>query len=437
MSWRRDHANCNSIIINGGSLIDGLNINCQYGCSAPIGSLNYFCTEFSSNDNWSFGSNVITYDLFNAHSGDIITIGGSFSGWITPFAGSNVSTTFNLMPRDDTGEINSSPHAVSLPLRLQSGCPHTIPMAVSDPDGDVVRCRWAVGKECDSVCNAIPGAVLNSDTCTITYWANRGTGYKAVAVMVEDFIPGSSQPLSSVAFQFLVLVVSSSRSCNQKPKFIVPTPSSGSRIIILPGGKFTTELRADSGYYSLSITEIQIAGPIGLKKGGLQRIGSTNDYYVIITWLPHINQTDMTHHFCFIAINSAGVGSDQSCILLESSSFYLMPYAEKISVFLHNVIFLIRSNTTVNHFHLEACISNITFLEYDSDIAVYSIRSSSSEVTFDNSTQMTIRPNYMFTDGTTYYIKFGFNCTLYQQIDKTLWTFEVTGKLLCARTVSW
>jgi hypothetical protein len=30
-----------------------------------------------------------------------------------------------------------------------------------DPDGDLVKCRWARGKECASVCKAVPVADLD------------------------------------------------------------------------------------------------------------------------------------------------------------------------------------------------------------------------------------------------------------------------------------
>ena len=35
-----------------------------------------------------------------------------------------------------------------------------------DPDGDIVRCRWAdsVRSECGGVCNALPNCILNPDT---------------------------------------------------------------------------------------------------------------------------------------------------------------------------------------------------------------------------------------------------------------------------------
>jgi len=385
-------------------------------------------------DNWSLGSRSFTYD-FSTFSHNFITIGTASSGWISPFGSWNVSTTFNLIQRSETGQINSSPHVLSLPLRLQSGCYHTIALAVNDPDGDVVRCRWAVGKECASVCNAIPGAVLNSTTCTITYQANKGTGYKAVAVMVEDFIPGSLQPLSSVAFQFLVLVVSSSQSCSRQPKFIAPTPSSGSCMSISPGGTFSVQLRAYSGYSGASITEIQIASPIGVTKSSLSRITNTH-YYVIIQWTPQSSQQKMLHHLCFVAINSDGISSDQSCINIgvgfEISPPHPIPWVNKILVHLTDVNLPISFDTAILR---SQNTTFIIFFEQSSDVEVYRIKASSSELNFDKPKQMTINPNYTFTDGGIYYISIEMGvvyskheCTVNNATaDKTSWVFEITG----------
>ena len=38
-----------------------------------------------------------------------------------------------------------------------------ISILVGDPDGDIVRCRWANGSlgECGGVCNGFPNAMLN------------------------------------------------------------------------------------------------------------------------------------------------------------------------------------------------------------------------------------------------------------------------------------
>ena len=214
---------CNTTAIEYSYLLDGSDsIDCLYGCSGTITRMSYLCTCFSAEDNWSFGENQLTHvfnytndDNYTTNNNDRITIGSIGGFWSYEVNGTwNISTTFSLATRDDTGEINSSPRAATTPLlRLQEGCEHIIPLSVSDPDNDTIRCRWAVNKECGGICNKFPGAYLDPDSCTIKYYANYGTGIKAVAVMIEDYAPGSSHPLSSVALQFLVLVFSSTQPC--------------------------------------------------------------------------------------------------------------------------------------------------------------------------------------------------------------------------------
>ena len=45
--------------------------------------------------------------------------------------------------------------------RLQFLCYHELKLPMYDPDGDQVKCRWAVGRECDSVCHALPSVSLD------------------------------------------------------------------------------------------------------------------------------------------------------------------------------------------------------------------------------------------------------------------------------------
>ena len=437
-AWERDEPThggyCDANKVRDGVLLGANHLKCQYGCSETISSLQYICTEFSISDDWSFGSRVMSYD-FSAASDSFVTIGFASNDWLG-FSHWNVSTTFQLTPRSDNGQINSSPRAITIPiLRLQSGCHYTIPITVSDPDGDIVRCRWAVGDECKSVCNAIPGAVLSSATCTITYHANNGTGYKAVAVMLEDFVSGSSLPLSSVALQFLVLVVSSSQPCSHKPKFILPTPSSGSCVPIPPGGTYTTQLRAYSGYSGASISKIQIASSIGVKRGSLTRITSTRNYYVNIQWTPQSSQQKLIHHFCFVAINSDGISSEQTCIYIHTGGLIPqpIPWVNKLLVHLTDAKFPITFDIEIQHSPSSAFI---TFVEQSSDLEVYRINSSSSELSFRKPRQLTIKPNHVFTDATIYYIKIEkeivnskYGCTGNSaKLDKTSWIFEITGK---------
>ena len=221
ISWRRSNPEhyCNSTQVVNSQVINGHHkIECLYGCSRIIISpISYVCTYFSAEDDWTFGEYHKTYTFNSVSDENTITIGTARYNWIREVGDGpwNVSTTFSLTKRNDTGRINSSPRVLPTPpLRLQQGCTYTIPLPVSDPDNDTVQCRWAVGSECISVCNQFTGAVLDSDMCTITYTANNGTGIKAVAIMIEDYAPGSPhRPLSSVALQFLVLVYSSSQSC--------------------------------------------------------------------------------------------------------------------------------------------------------------------------------------------------------------------------------
>ena len=411
-------------------------MSCQYGCSGIIRALSYTCTDFSPDENWQYGGDSFSY-VFPATVNNIVTIGFTGAAWIIGGRW-NVSTTFSLTTRTDISQMNSSPRALSGPVvLLQAGCTHTIPLAVSDPDNDIIRCRWAVGTECGGVCSRFPGAQLNSTSCTITYTANRGTGYNAVALMIEDFIPGSSQPMSNVALQFLVLVVSSTIPCSQQPEFIDPTPSQGSCISIAAEGTFTTQLIATSHRSSVSITEIQTVSPIGTFKGSLDHIQGTYNYYVNITWSPTASQQNQVHLFCYTAVNSVGAASAQTCIQLLAGYLPPTPYPGSAIpnhqlVYPFNATFLITFDKDIQR---PSQTAYITFYEFVSEAEVYRIdASSSSEITFSSPTEMTMKPNYVFTEKTIYYIVFNEGivqgtegCGLKNEavVNKTFWNFEV------------
>ena len=221
ISWRqRSEHQCNNNHVTNKHLFKGEDtFKCQYGCSGNIISpISYVCTYFSAEDDWTFGENTMTYNFNHVSDENTVTIGTTHSAWISDVGGSswNISTTFSLVTRADISKINSSPEVLPTPpLRLQQGCSYTIPLVITDPDNDTVRCRWAVGDECSSICYKFPGAILDSNTCTISYTANDGTGIRAVAIMIEDYAPGSlHHPLSSVALQFLVLIYYSSQPCS-------------------------------------------------------------------------------------------------------------------------------------------------------------------------------------------------------------------------------
>ena len=434
ISWRRDFGGgiCNT----NGDYIPGLgSMACHYGCSGSIRTLSYTCTDFSVTENWQYGGDSFSY-IFPATAENKFTIG--FTGCCWTIAGSwNISTTFSLATRSDTGQINSSPRALTAPvIRLQQGCNHTIPLTVSDPDNDIIRCRWAVGSECAGICSLFPGAQLDSNSCTITYDAT-STGYKAAALMIEDFMSGSTQPLSSVALQFLILVVTSTEPCSQQPQFIDPTLPQGSCVSVIAGETFTTQLIATSHRSLISIVEIQTISPIGTNKGTLQHIQGTYTYYVNITWTPTSSQLDQVHPFCYTAINSIGAASEQTCIQLLAGYLPPAPYPGPATpnhqmVYAFNATFHINFDKDIQRSSKTAFI---IFYEFTSEVEVYRIDAfSSTEVTFSNPTEITVKPNFVFMENTIYYILFNEGivqgtegCGLKNDavVNKTFWNFEV------------
>jgi len=369
--------------------------------------MSYICTDFSIDENWSFGERRLNYDL-SSHRDRTVRIGTTGYCWISPFGCSwNVGTSFSMAIRSDTGQINSSPRAITSPvIRLQQGCLNTIALAVSDPDGDIVRCRWAVGSECAGICNWFPGATIDSNTCVISYHASSGTGLRAAAVMLEDYARSSPNTrLSSVALQFLIIIVPFSGSCGQRPAFVDPTLPQGTCIILSPGDTFSTRIIATSHSSIVSIREIQTVSPRGSRKGSLQHISGTTNYYVDFTWTPSSDQYSQTHPFCYAAVNSGGISSEQICIQIMSG--FVPPRPDPM---------LDRPSSTTWRVNFDQDIQRpsrsafIIFYEYVTEIEVYRVDATSqSEVAFDRSRSILISPNYGFTSGSTYYFNFEAN----------------------------
>ena len=75
ISWRRNSGggNCDSTTVANGNLLSGEgNLACGNGCSGTITAMSYICTDFSIEENWSFGERRITHN-FTATLGEMIT----------------------------------------------------------------------------------------------------------------------------------------------------------------------------------------------------------------------------------------------------------------------------------------------------------------------------------------------------------------------------
>jgi hypothetical protein len=111
---------------------------------------------------------------------------------------------------------------------------------VADTDGDIVRCRWAKAgppDECagfvyfilfysftvvyiNRVCNGLPDALLNNESCTITYTAKIADSW-VVALKIEDYeFSSQAVPLSGTSIQFIVTVTPITESCTTRRKLL-------------------------------------------------------------------------------------------------------------------------------------------------------------------------------------------------------------------------
>ena len=415
-----------------------LEFYCQYGCQGSV-SIPFFCIEYSVENDWSLLEGSET-QIFNVSDINAVTIGytstSDTGSWVYPYGSWNISTTFSLIPRADTGQINSSPRVVNFPkLKVLEGHHINISLGTIDPDGDNIRCRWAIDSECSSICNSIPGAVLDPNSCTIRYHANFGTGLKAVAIMIEDFVPNSFLPLSSVAHQFLVEVVNISQlSCASLPlaHWFVTAPHKKCTSIS-PNSHYSEQLMANSGCSNVSITSIQIIAPIGTIIGESQQIGGTDDYYTLISWTPTATQQNDTHLLCYIAVSSEGLISEQSCIKLAAGYHPPVPLHESATPN-HQLVYPSNNTLQIMFDRKIQRPSTSAFIRfYKSREVVYQIDTSSSlEVNFDGP-NLTIVPNYIFTQG-NYYVNFdegvvesveGCHLSNNLILSETFWTFEI------------
>ncbi|CAG2251248.1 unnamed protein product [Mytilus edulis] len=241
---------------------------------------------------------------------------GNPNGW-------SLQTTIDLRLRDDINSTNSSPITTSQPLHtLQFSCYHELKLPMYDPDGDLVKCRWAVGKECDSVCHAMPSASLDEDTCTLKFNATSGSSYTndgwyAVALTIEDFPTktihiGKEQfnettPMSTVPLQFLIHLVGKSSPCNWKPEFVSPTPPAGTKISISAGNSFTQKIyAANLADKNETVTKLSLTRPAGMVlKGPTNLPNRAGVVFWEMSWTPTVNDKG-NHIVCGMAEDSTG-----------------------------------------------------------------------------------------------------------------------------------
>lgn len=329
IGWRRSYTwsdvRCDQTKVEMGTILNEgrAELVCQQGCSGSIADMSFRCTDYSEQENWSFGENDNDVTLPYPEDG-LVQASYSEGDWVALEHGGGgkeweLRLTVNMTKTLKLRGSNASPISKMAPIvRLQQGCNHTVQIPVEDADGDVVHCRWAEGErgECAGVCQALPGAVLDKRSCQLHYSATGSAGYYAVALQVEDFTDNvDSEPFSSVPLQFLVLVYAAPDvPCESRPEFVAPTRPDKSCVGVAPNGTFSEVIMAKTGSSDLTIVDISTQSPPGLIKSELEPF-SEKHWYVNMTWTPGAEQQG-PNLFCYLARDSSDQSTDQLCITI-------------------------------------------------------------------------------------------------------------------------
>ncbi|XP_072045116.1 uncharacterized protein [Amphiura filiformis] len=296
----------------------------------PVYDIKYVCSDHNPDFGWVAGVGAFNYTSTTPE----FTISLQTCCWIrlenydVP-RNIRLTTGINLTEYSSRGNINNSPLASTVPLqRIQQQCNALIKIAVSDPDGDTVKCRWAnkLKDDCDEVCGKFAWPIrLFKKACVLSFApVQLAPGYYAVTVMVEDFInTTSNKALSKVPIQFLLEVYASDRSC-QRPEFVSPTPAAGLCVPIAAGQDMQMTIAARNSDTSRPIADIASVGtPQGMTKSTIGLLaGSTSDYSVVLNWTPP-DDYEGNKQMCFIAQDhgnsedSQHYASEQTCVTLN------------------------------------------------------------------------------------------------------------------------
>ena len=191
-------------------------------------------------------------------------------------------------------------------------------------------------------------------------------------------------------------------------EFIPPTLEDGSRVEISPGATFHATLVVLSGNALDTITEIQIVSPAGLQKSDLFQEEDSNVFSVNITWTPTTEQENTAHLFCYTAINSAGLSSPQVCVQLLAG--YTAPASISDTATPNMVSVNPSGNTWRISFDSDierpSTTAYITFHEFDTDVVVHRIDTSSSSEVFIDGNTIVVTPDYVFEENIRFYINF-------------------------------
>lgn len=302
------------------------------------------CTDFNNPLGMSYGYGSTSVSLTVLSSGIVVgyeSTGAWLSLELSGSGGWSLMAYINMKPRADNALINSSPVSDILPVTYvpaDGSIVVSINIPMTDADGDDIECRFALPSstlggvivdECGEVCSsqALPAStqlISDNNTCVLNV-SLPDIGYYAVAIQLEDFLPGTSTRLSSVPVQFLLLAYDTSNpssACTQSPVIngILPNlPSPGDTVGIQVTVLYTAMVIAQTSCVNDTDTMIVnfiTSSPPGMLKSSLPFALTSPQFAINLTWTPTIDQLGKTYTFCAVAVDSNYYSSDQFCFYL-------------------------------------------------------------------------------------------------------------------------
>jgi len=179
-----------AVTVSAGTLVCTNSCPLKFGPVSTMGS----CVDGSQLNNIGVGQRSDVAKAPENSSFSVIYQGYAWGGLTIAAGGWSILSKINLIRRSDNDLFNNAPVAIVIsPINIEFNKTTIITISVSDPDGDILRCRWAsksrsADDECNSICppTSLPaGTNISSDDCTIEIKGTILNSRYAVAIMVS------------------------------------------------------------------------------------------------------------------------------------------------------------------------------------------------------------------------------------------------------------
>ncbi|XP_068446683.1 uncharacterized protein [Clinocottus analis] len=238
------------------------------------------------------------------------------------------SAELDLGRRSDSHAINGCPVTATVSsLRVPQNCFSKLSLLAHDPDGDLVRCRFA------SAASAPANFVLDKNKCELTASGKVAVGGHVFELLLEDFprknitltyadgttarreaSDTSATPLCKVKLQFSLEIVVSIPNCeagHALPVFLSQTPSDGDLLYASVGKSFQLSAHAQARH--TSVHDFQVSGPGKMTKEFTKsREGKAS---ATLSWTPDLKDLYRAVPVCFTA-ESNETQSDMRCVVV-------------------------------------------------------------------------------------------------------------------------